>query len=170
MAGSLNKARVIGRLGRDPESRAFSNGGSVVSFPLATSDTWKDRQTGERREKTQWHQVEIYNVNVGRVAMDCLKKGDQVYIEGKIETRKWQDKTGNNRYATSIAVRPFSGEMTMFGGGSRRGACAAGKMPPPRSTSASFDDIYDHAAGYGRGRGYGDYRPKGPVPDDEIPF
>lgn len=174
MGRSLNKAQIIGRLGRDPETRTFANGGSVVSFPVATSDTWRDKRSGELREKTEWHRVAIYNEALGRIATAHLKKGDMVYLEGKMETRKWQDQQGNDRYTTEIALRPYAGDMTLLGGsgegGRRRAENPSGERPqapgggrregrPPVPA-----DLYSGSRGYAAG-GY-----RGDFPDDDIPF
>ena len=125
MAG-VNKVILVGNLGADPESRSFSNGGEVVNLRIATSETWKDRD-GNRQEKTEWHSVAIFNENLGRVAKSYLRKGSKVYIEGQIQTRKWQDQSGNDRYTTEIVLQKFRGELVLLdsregGGGSGRGA------------------------------------------------
>ena len=114
MAGSVNKVILLGNLGRDPEVRNFPNGGKVANFSIATSETWKDRNTGERRERTEWHNISITNEALVRVAEQYLKKGSKVYVEGQLETRKWQDQTGNDRYTTEIVLRPYRGELTML--------------------------------------------------------
>jgi single-strand DNA-binding protein len=113
---SVNKVILVGNLGRDPEVRTFQNGGKVVNLRLATSETWKDKQTGEKRERTEWHSVAIFNEGVGRVAEQYLRKGSKVYIEGQLETRKWQDQSGQDRYSTEVTIRPFKGELTMLDG------------------------------------------------------
>ncbi len=124
MAGSLNKVMIIGNLGRDPESRSFQNGGKVVSLNIATSESWKDKQSGERKEKTEWHSVQIFNENIGRVAEQYLRKGSKVFVEGQLQTRKWQDKSGADRYTTEIVIQNFNGALTLLdsrndgGGGS----------------------------------------------------
>ncbi|MCL2469062.1 MAG: single-stranded DNA-binding protein [Alphaproteobacteria bacterium] len=128
MAGSVNKVILIGNLGRDPEVRAFQNGGRVASFSIATSESWKDRATGERRDKTEWHRISVMNENLVQVCERYLKKGAKVYIEGQLETRKWQDKDGAERTTTEVVLRPFRGELTMLdsrggsGGGDSGGA------------------------------------------------
>ncbi|WP_194094592.1 single-stranded DNA-binding protein [Marivivens aquimaris] len=116
MAGSVNKVILIGNLGRDPEVRNFNNGGKVVNLRIATSENWKDRNTGERRERTEWHSVAIFNEALGRIAEQFLRKGSTVYVEGQLETRKWQDQSGQDRYTTEVVLRPFSGNLTMLGG------------------------------------------------------
>ncbi|MBC7521297.1 MAG: single-stranded DNA-binding protein, partial [Sandarakinorhabdus sp.] len=129
MAG-VNKVILVGRLGKDPETKSFANGGSVVNFTMATSETWRDKQSGERKEKTEWHNIVIRNENIGKVAAQYLRKGSEVYIEGSIATRKWQDQSGADRYTTEIVVGPFKGEMTLIGGrdggGASRGASSGG--------------------------------------------
>ena len=114
MAGSVNRVTLIGRLGKDPESKAFQGGGAVVTFPLATSEQWNDRQSGERKEKVEWHQISIWNEALGEVASKYLKKGSQVYLEGKLETRSW-DKDGQTHYATEVVLRPFNSDLQMLG-------------------------------------------------------
>ena len=116
MAGSLNKVLLIGRLGKDPELREFPSGGKVCNFSLATSETWKDSSTGERQERTSWHNIAIFNERRAEIAEQYLRKGSQVYIEGQLETRKWQDQAGNDRYTTEVVLKNFRGELTMLGG------------------------------------------------------
>ncbi len=124
MAG-VNKVILVGNLGADPESRSFSNGGEVVNLRIATSEQWKDRD-GNRQEKTEWHSVAIFNENLGRVAKSYLKKGSKVYIEGQLQTRKWQDQSGNDLYTTEIVLQKFRGELVLLdsreGAGGGRGA------------------------------------------------
>lgn len=115
MAGSVNKVIIIGNLGRDPEVRTFQNGNKVVNLRIATSENWKDRSTGERRERTEWHSVAIFNEPLGRIAEQYLRKGSTVYIEGQLETRKWQDQSGQDRYSTEVVLRPYAGNMTLLG-------------------------------------------------------
>ncbi len=120
MAGSVNKVILIGNLGQDPEVRTMGNGGKVVNFSVATSESWKDKQSGERREKTEWHRVVIFNEALGGVAERYLKKGSKVYIEGSLQTRKWTDRDGNDKYTTEIVLQRYRGELTMLdtrGGG-----------------------------------------------------
>ncbi len=122
MAGSVNKVILIGNLGKDPEVRTFQSGDKVVNFSIATSESWKDRATGERKEKTEWHNISVYNKGLVTVCENYLKKGSKVYIEGQLETRKWQDQNGNDRYTTEVALRPFRSELTMLDGRSGSGA------------------------------------------------
>ncbi len=165
MAGSVNKVILIGNLGRDPEVRTFQNGGKVCNLRIATSENWKDRNTGERRERTEWHTVAIFNEALVRLAEQYLRKGSKVYIEGKLETRKWQDQSGQDRYSTEVVLRPYAGEMTFLDsrdGGGGGGGYGGGQ----------------DGGGYGGGDfGGGDYGgssgPSGGPSrdiDDEIPF
>ena len=158
MAGSVNKVILIGNLGADPEVRTFQNGGQVCNLRVATSETWKDRNTGERREKTEWHSVAIFNENLARLAQQYLRKGSKVYLEGQLETRKWQDQNGNDRYSTEVVLRPYKGEMTFLDGRDGGGGGGGG---------------YGGGAGgsQGGGGGRGDMGPPpGGDMDDEIPF
>jgi single-strand DNA-binding protein len=116
MAGSVNKVIIVGNLGRDPEVRTFQNGGKVVNLRIATSETWRDKASGERKEKTEWHSVAIFNEALGKIAEQYLKKGSTVYIEGQLETRKWQDQSGADRYTTEIVLKQYRGELTLLGG------------------------------------------------------
>tara|TARA_B100001057_G_scaffold398101_1_gene408492 strand:- start:334 stop:792 length:459 start_codon:yes stop_codon:yes gene_type:complete len=114
MAGSVNKVILLGNLGKDPEVRNFQNGGRVCNFPIATSENWKDKNTGERQEKTNWHSIAIFSDPLVNIAEQYLKKGSKVYIEGQLETRKWQDQNGNDRFTTEVVLRPFRGEITLL--------------------------------------------------------
>jgi single-strand DNA-binding protein len=114
MSGSVNKVILIGRLGRDPEVRNFPNGGKVCNLRVATSEKWTDKASGERKEKTEWHSVAIFNEAIVRIAEQYLRKGSNIYIEGQLETRKWQDQSGQDRYSTEIAIRPYKGELTFL--------------------------------------------------------
>lgn len=166
MAGSVNKVILVGNLGRDPEVRTFQNGGKVVNLRIATSENWRDKATGERKERTEWHSVAILNENLGRIAEQYLKKGSKVYLEGQLETRKWQDQSGNDRYTTEVVLRPYRGELTLLDG--RDGGSAGGS-----SSGGSYGGGYDDAPSYGGGAS------SSPAPqqgggrsnfDDEIPF
>ncbi|MDQ3074515.1 MAG: single-stranded DNA-binding protein [Pseudomonadota bacterium] len=163
MAG-VNKVILVGNLGADPESRSFANGGEVVNLRVATSETWKDRD-GNRQEKTEWHTVAIFNENLGRVAKSYLKKGSKVYLEGQLQTRKWQDQSGNDRYSTEIVLQKFRGELVLLdareggggggnfgGGGSDYGSSGGGgggsfsgggSKPQSRPQPAAFDTDLD---------------------------
>jgi single-strand DNA-binding protein len=167
MAGSVNKVILVGNLGRDPEVRSFPNGGKVVNLRIATSETWRDKQSGERKERTEWHSVAIFNENLGRIAEQYLRKGSTVYIEGQLETRKWQDQSGQDRYSTEVVLRQFRGELTLLGGRGEAGGAGAGgddydRGAPDRGPS-------DRGASSGGGRsGYGGGGSS--ALDDEIPF
>jgi single-strand DNA-binding protein len=144
MAGSVNKVILVGNLGRDPEVRTFPSGGKVVSLRVATSENWRDKQTGERKERTEWHSVSIYNENVGRIAEQYLRKGSKVYLEGQLETRKWQDQSGQDRYSTEVALR-FNGQMALLdgrgeGGGGYDQDRSGGVDRETRSPAGSIDD------------------------------
>jgi len=115
MAG-INKVTIVGNLGKDPEVRTFANGGKVCNFSVATSESWKDKQTGERKEKTEWHNISIYNEGLAGVAEKYLRKGSKVYLEGKLRTRKWQDQSGNDRYSTDVVLQGFDAKMEMLDG------------------------------------------------------
>jgi len=174
MAGSVNKVILIGNLGRDPESRSFQNGGKVVNLRIATSETWKDRATGERRERTEWHSVAIFNEGLARTAEQYLRKGSKVYIEGQLQTRKWQDQSGQDRYSTEIVLQGFNSQLVMLDG---RGEGGSGG----RSTGGWGDDDSGYASsnmgGSGGvsagGRSGGGGRPSDPFDsdlDDDVPF
>ncbi len=124
MAGSVNKVILVGNLGRDPETRRLANGDPVVNLRIATSETWRDKQSGERREKTEWHSVVIFNENLAKVAEQYLRKGSKVYVEGQLQTREWQDKDGQKRYSTEVVLQRFRGELTLLDG--REGAGGGG--------------------------------------------
>ena len=165
MAGSLNKVMLIGNLGRDPESRSFQNGGKVVSLNIATSESWKDRQTGERKEKTEWHSVQIFNENVGRIAEQYLRKGSKVYIEGQLQTRKWQDKNGIDKYTTEIVIQNFNGTLTLLDGRNESGSGGGGQ-------SGGWNQDRGNAGS--AGAGYADAPSGGGAfdadLDDDVPF
>ena len=151
MAGSVNKVILIGNLGRDPESRAFQNGGKVVNLRIATSDTWKDRNTGERKEKTEWHSVAIFNEGLANVAEKYLRKGSKVYIEGQLQTRKWQDAQGQDKYSTEIVLQGFNSVLTMLDGAPGGGGGGGGAGP--RDDFGGNDDF--GGGGFGGGRSGG---------------
>ncbi len=127
MAGSVNKVILVGNLGADPEVRRLGNGEPVVNLRIATSETWRDKQSGERKEKTEWHSVVIFNENLAKIAEQYLKKGSKVYLEGQLQTRKWQDKTGADRYSTEIVVQRYRGELTLLDGRSEGGGAGGGR-------------------------------------------
>ena len=171
MAGSINKVILVGNLGADPDVRSMQSGDKVVNLSLATSETWKDKATGERREKTEWHNVVIFNDNLAKVAENYLKKGSKVYIEGQLQTRKWQDRDGNDKYTTEVVLQRYRGELTMLdgrgdGGGDRMGGGYNNNQMDDRS-----------GGGYGGGQGGGGQRQNAPredftsdTLDDDIPF
>ena len=173
MAGSVNKVILIGNLGRDPEVRTFQNGGKVVNLRIATSETWKDRNSGERKERTEWHSVAIFSEPIARVAEQYLRKGSKVYIEGQLETRKWQDQSGQDRYSTEVVLRPYRGELTMLDG---RGEGGGGGGGGYGGGSGGYGGGYDDGGGYGGGGGSSSGGGSGgsgggrPDLDDEIPF
>jgi single-strand DNA-binding protein len=171
MAGSVNKVILVGNLGRDPESRSFQNGGKVVNLRIATSENWKDRATGERKEKTEWHSVAIFNENVGRIAEQYLRKGSKVYIEGQLQTRKWQDQQGQDRYTTEIVIQNYNGTLTLLdgrgeGGGMGGGSGGGGWGGDDRGGgSSNFGG--SSGGGYGGGSGGGAFDSD---LDDDVPF
>lgn len=169
MAGSVNKVILIGNLGRDPEIRSFQNGGKVANLRIATSETWKDRTTGERREKTEWHTVAIFTEGLVNVVERYLKKGAKVYIEGQLETRKWQDQSGQDRYSTEIVLRGLGGTLTMLDG---RGEGGAGGGGGQGGGYGGGRDDYDQRGGAGGASGgAAGGQPAGRSDyDDEIPF
>jgi len=154
MAGSVNKVILVGNLGRDPETRSFPNGGKVVNLRIATSERWRDRNTGENKERTEWHSVAIFNENLARIAEQYLRKGSKVYLEGQLETRKWQDQSGQDRYTTEVVLRQFRGELTLLDGRGEGGGAGAG--------GGDYDQDRGMSGGGGRGA------PS--TIDDEIPF
>ncbi|HOO50044.1 MAG TPA: single-stranded DNA-binding protein [Alphaproteobacteria bacterium] len=144
MAGSLNKVMLIGNLGNEPEVRSMTSGDEVASFSLATSESWKDKSTGERRDRTQWHKVVIFNSALVNVARNYLHKGSKVFIEGQLETRKWTDKDGRDQYTTEVVLRPYRGELTM--------------LDSKGSSGGAANDSYGNdssSGGYSSGPSYG---------------
>ena len=166
MAGSVNKVILIGNLGRDPEVRTFQNGGKVCNLRIATSENWKDRNTGERREKTEWHSVAIFQEGLVRIAEQYLKKGSKVYIEGQLQTRKWQDQSGQDRYSTEVVLQGFGGTLTMLDG--RDGGGGGGGYGGDSGGYSGGGGGYDSgpADGGSQGGGGGGSRDM----EDEIPF
>lgn len=173
MAG-VNKVILVGRLGKDPQTKNFPNGGSVVEFTMATSETWRDKASGERKEKTEWHNVVIRNENIGRIASQYLRKGSEVYIEGSIATRKWQDQNGQDRYTTEIVVGPFKGELALIGG--RDGGAGAGGGSSGGGYGGGGGGYGADDGGYGGGSGGGAQPAPAKRPafdddlDDDVPF
>ncbi|WP_336486148.1 single-stranded DNA-binding protein [Methylobacterium nigriterrae] len=181
MAGSVNKVILVGNLGRDPETRRLASGDPVVNLRLATSESWKDKMSGERKEKTEWHSVVIYNENLARVAEQYLRKGSKVYVEGQLQTRKWTDNSGVEKYTTEVVLQRFRGELTILdgrGGGSEMGADDEGGGQISRG--GDFGGGGSRGGDYGGGRSGGERRPAssggggGSKPnydlDDDIPF
>lgn len=176
MAGSVNKVIIIGNLGRDPEVRTFQNGGKVCNLRIATSETWKDRSTGERREKTEWHSVAVFSEGLVRVCEQYLRKGSKVYIEGKLQTRKWQDQSGQDRYSTEIALQGFDGTLVMLDGRGEGGGGSGGgggsSYGGDQSGGSYGGGGYDSGP---QGQGGGDSGGRAPsssrdIEEDEIPF
>ena len=172
MAGGINKVIIVGNLGKDPEVRTFANGGKVCNFSVATSESWKDKQTGERKEKTEWHNISIYNEGLAGVAEKYLRKGSKVYLEGKLQTRKWQDQSGNDRYSTDVVLQGFDAKMEMLdgkpgggqGGGSNDGW---GGGQGGGSSGGSNDSWGQSGGGSGGGQGGGAFDSD---LDDDVPF
>jgi single-strand DNA-binding protein len=155
MAGSVNKVIIVGNLGRDPETRNFPNGGKVCNLRIATSETWKDKATGEKKERTEWHSVAIFSEPIARIAEQYLRKGSKVYIEGKLTTRKWQDQSGADRYSTEIVLQGFDAKLVMLDGKSEGGGYHSGDVPGSIQPSGGI---------YGAGG-----RPSQDI-EDSIPF
>jgi single-strand DNA-binding protein len=155
MAGSVNKVILVGNLGRDPESRAFQNGGKVVNLRIATSESWKDRNTGERKEKTEWHSVAIFNEGLANVAEKYLRKGSKVYIEGALQTRKWQDAQGQDKYSTEIVLQGFNSVLTMLDGAPGGGGGGSGNAGPRDDFGGNDDFGGGGGGGFGGGRSGG---------------
>jgi len=150
MAGSVNKVILVGNLGKDPEVRRMQSGDPVVNLSIATSETWRDKASGERKEKTEWHRVVIFNKNLAEIAEKYLRKGAKVYVEGSLQTRKWTDKDGQEKYSTEVVLQNFRGELTMLdskgdGGGQSRGSygggSGAGEAPASFDRSEMDDEI-----------------------------
>lgn len=183
MAGSVNKVILVGNLGADPEVRSFQNGGKVCNIRIATSESWKDRNSGERKERTEWHSVAIFSEGLAGVAERYLRKGSKVYVEGKLQTRKWQDQSGNDRYTTEVVLQGPSAVLTMLdgagGGGQGGGRSQGGGGDWGASSGGDYDD-FGGGSGFGGGSSGG--RPSGGARggaggpnfdndlDDEVPF
>jgi len=167
MAGSVNKVILVGNLGRDPEIRNLQDGTRVANLSIATSESWNDRASGERKERTEWHRVVIFNDKLSEIAEKYLRKGTKVYVEGALQTRKWTDQTGQEKYSTEVVLQKFRGELTMLdsrnaggegGGGYEGGGGGGGRTPPAAAAPRGGDSSWDSAPKSG-----GDL-------DDEIPF
>ncbi len=187
MAGSVNKVIIVGNLGRDPETKTFQNGGKVVNLRIATSDSWKDKNSGEKKEATEWHSVAIFNEGLANVAERYLRKGSKVYIEGALKTRKWQDASGNDRYSTEVVLQGFNSVLTMLdgapGGGGGSGGGMGGGSGGGGDWEGGRDDFGGGAGGGSRGGGggggnrggggFGGGNSGGGFPDDlddDVPF
>lgn len=177
MAGGINKVIIVGNLGKDPEVRTFANGGKVCNFSVATSESWKDKQSGERKEKTEWHNISIYNEGLAGVAERYLKKGSKVYLEGKLQTRKWQDQSGNDRYSTDVVLQGFDAKMEMLdsrqgggggqGGGGSNDGWGGGQGGGASSGGGGNDSWGQTGGGSGGGQGGGAFDSD---LDDDVPF
>ena len=168
MAGSVNKVILIGNLGRDPAVRRMPSGEAVVSFSIATTENWRDKASGERKERTEWHNIVVFNENLGKIAEQYLKKGSKVYVEGQLQTRKWADKDGAEKYTTEVVLNRFRGELTLMD--SRGGGDVAG-----RDEGESFGGGGTSRGSIGRpaggeGRGSAGRTPMAEALDDDIPF
>ena len=159
---SVNKATILGRLGAEPEVRSLNNGSKVVNLRIATSESWKDKDTGERKEKTEWHQVVIFNEGIAGIAEQYLKKGSQVYIEGKLQTRSWEDQSGQKKYTTEIVLQRYQGELVLLGGNDAN----EGQSDRP----ASSEDRQTTSQEYSAAKDGGKPANFSQDMDDEIPF
>lgn len=158
MAGSVNKVILVGNLGADPDIKRTQDGRPIANLSVATSDTWRDKNTGERREKTEWHRVVIFNEGLCKIAENYLKKGSKVYLEGQLQTRKWQDQSGSDRYTTEVVLQGFNSALTMLDGRSEGGGSDYSRAQDNRSGGSDFGQS-----------GPRDSVPAGDI-DDEIPF
>ncbi len=179
MAGSVNKVILVGNLGRDPEVRRLNSGEPVVNLRIATSESWKDKASGERKEKTEWHSVVIFNENLARIAEQYLKKGSKVYVEGQLQTRKWTDQSGVEKYSTEVVLQRFRGDLTILDGRSGGGASEYGDEEPGQisrggdfSRSAPMERRPSQAPSFGGGNnsGGGGGGSRYADLDDDIPF
>lgn len=156
MAGSINKVILVGNLGRDPESRTMQDGNPVVNLSIATSESWRDRNSGERRERTEWHRVVIFNDKLAEIAQKYLRKGSKIYLEGQLQTRKWTDQSGMEKYTTEVVLQRYRGELTMLDGRNETGGASDFSNP------SEIDNSNAAATEFGNS--------KSPELDDEIPF
>ena len=178
MAGSVNKVILVGNLGADPEVRSFQNGGKVCNLRIATSENWKDRTTGERKERTEWHSVAIFSEGLAGVAERYLRKGSKVYVEGSLRTRKWQDQSGQDRYTTEVVLQGPSAVLTMLDGapGGSGGSGGARSGGGDWGRSGGFEDDFGGSSSAGNGGRSSNFRDRSPEPsfendlDDEVPF
>jgi single-strand DNA-binding protein len=178
MAGSVNKVILVGNLGKDPEIRSFQNGGKVANFSIATSESWKDKNTGEKREKTDWHNVAIFNEGLVRVAEQYLRKGSKVYIEGQLQTRKWTDQSGSDKYTTEVVLQNYNGTLVMLDGRSDGGGSSGGSGGM-RNTGGGGGSSWGNDGGGSSGGNYGSGSNQGSGSgggafdsdlDDDVPF
>ena len=169
MAGSVNKVILIGNLGQDPESRSLNNGGEVVNLSVATTESWKDRD-GQRQDRTEWHRVVIFNENLGKVAKSYLRKGSKVYLEGQLQTRKWQDQNGQDRYSTEVVLQRFRGELVLLDSRSGGGGSGGGY------DEGGYDQGFSGGSSFSGGSGSQSRPQSRPQPafdsdlDDDVPF
>ena len=176
MAGSVNKVILVGNLGKDPEIRSFQNGGKVANFSIATSESWKDKNTGEKREKTDWHNVAIFNEGLVRVAEQYLRKGSKVYIEGQLQTRKWTDQSGADKYTTEVVLQNYNGTLVMLDGRSDGGGSGGGSSGGMRNSGGGGGSSWGNDGGGrsgGGGFGGGSNQGGGAFDsdlDDDVPF
>lgn len=179
MTGSLNKVMLIGNLGRDPEVRTTGDGNKLVTLNIATSESWKDKNTGERKERTEWHRVVIFSPGLATVAEQYLKKGSKVFVEGQLQTRKWQDQQGQDKYSTEVVLRGFSSQLAMLDGRSGGGAAndqiggqMSGQMGPADDFNQDYGNPGSGSSGGNSMQATGTTGTSGPAPemDDEIPF
>jgi len=169
MAGSVNKVILIGNLGADPEVRHTQDGRAICNLRLATTESWRDKQSGEKREKTEWHSIVIFNEQLGKIAQQYLKKGSKVYIEGQLQTRKWQDNSGNDRYSTEVVLQNFSGQMMMLDGrNGSSGFSDSGNSAYDADASSGARESGGYQGGKSRASGAAQSFEKDL--DDEIPF
>lgn len=173
MAGSLNKVQLIGNLGRDPEMRQTQDGKKIATFSMATTETWKDRMTGERRDRTEWHRVVIFNERLSEIVEQYLRKGSKIYLEGQLQTRKWTDQQGIEKYTTEVVLSQFKGELTMLGGRNDNADPGTSAFPADEGTMGSFGPAASAASGSASGAASPSPAtpPVGePELDDEVPF
>jgi single-strand DNA-binding protein len=178
MAGSVNKVILVGNLGKDPEIRSFQNGGKVANFSIATSESWKDKNTGEKREKTDWHNVAIFNEGLVRVAEQYLRKGSKVYIEGQLQTRKWTDQSGTDKYTTEVVLQNYNGTLVMLDGRSDGGGSGGGSSGGMRNSGGGGSSWGNDGGGSSGGNYGGGSSQRGGSGggafdsdlDDDVPF
>jgi single-strand DNA-binding protein len=178
MAGSVNKVILVGNVGKDPEIRRTQDGRPIANLRIATSESWRDKQTGEKREKTEWHSVVVFNENLCRVIEQYVKKGAKLYIEGALQTRKWQDQSGQDRYSTEVVLQGFNGQLTMLDGARSSGMAEGGQADYSDSAGSAggYDNAPARSSSGASGGGYGEAK-RAPAKksfdkpsDDEIPF